>query len=179
MPSNAKANPDDIDIVSLWGAVRRGLPRLLVLTFGAGILTYATLSTMALRYTSEAQRHPPRHESVPDGREDRRRRQRHAEDEGGDQYPGEALLSTDLLLKVASKLKLATARVQSRAGGLGLFANHRLLRLSKIRAGNGRQPSAIVTRQLEITSPGNRASAFAFPRPIRSCRHSPTGWPGL
>ena len=55
MRSNTKANPDDIDIVSLWGAVRSGLPRLLIFTLGAGALTFAVLSTIAPRYTSEAQ----------------------------------------------------------------------------------------------------------------------------
>ena len=55
MRSNTPANPDDIDIVSLWGAVRQGLPRLLVTTVGAGVVTFGVLSTMASRYTSEAQ----------------------------------------------------------------------------------------------------------------------------
>jgi hypothetical protein len=35
--------------------VRKGLPRLLVLTVGAGVVTFGVLSTMAARYTSEAQ----------------------------------------------------------------------------------------------------------------------------
>ena len=171
MPSNAKANPDDIDIVSLWGAVRRGLPRLLVLTFGAGILTYATLSTMALRYTSEAQLAIVAKSTnpFPDGRE-----KMGAADSVTPRMDKEAintqvraLLSTDLLLKVASKLKLAELpEFNPRAGDLDLFSKiTRLLGLSKIRAGETVDDTvlAIVTRQLEIASPReSRAISIRF-----------------
>lgn len=49
------ASPDDIDIGVLWITLRRRLPGILALSALAGALTYGTLSTMAPRYTSEAQ----------------------------------------------------------------------------------------------------------------------------
>ena len=180
MPSNAKANPDDIDIVSLWGAVRRGLPRLLVLTIGAGILTYATLSTMALRYTSEAQLAIVAKSTnpFPDGRE----KMGGADsvtprmDKEAINTQVRALLSTDLLLKVANKLKLAELpEFNPRAGDLDLFSKiTRLLGQSKIRAGETVDDTvlAIVTRQLEIASPReSRAISIRFSSADpRSCR---------
>lgn len=54
MRANAKASPDDIDITSLWGALRRSLKSLVLWSVMAGALTYALLSLVAPRYDSEA-----------------------------------------------------------------------------------------------------------------------------
>jgi len=51
---NTQAN-DDIDLMSLFGALRRSLPKILLFSVLAGALTYGVLSMMAPRYTSEAQ----------------------------------------------------------------------------------------------------------------------------
>ena len=49
------ASPDDIDISSVWRALRRALPKLLLLSLVAGGIAYAALSSFPPRYTSEAQ----------------------------------------------------------------------------------------------------------------------------
>lgn len=138
MRSNSKANPDDIDIVSLWGAVRRGLPRLMIFTIGAGVVTFAALSTMASRFASEAQLAIVAKSTnpFPDGRE---------KTSGNDSVTPRmdkeaintqvrALLSTDLLLKVANKLKLGElAEFNPRVGDVDLFSKvTRMAGLAKI-----------------------------------------------
>ena len=55
MSKTKQPTPDDIDITSLFGAVRRAFFRLLMATALVGIAAYAVLSTIAPRYTSEAQ----------------------------------------------------------------------------------------------------------------------------
>lgn len=55
MPTRTQPTPDNIDIVSLFGAVRRSLRTLLIATAIIGGGTFAVLSTMAPRYASEAQ----------------------------------------------------------------------------------------------------------------------------
>lgn len=49
------ASPDDIDISAVWRALRRALPKLILMSIAAGGIAYATLSTFPPRYTSEAQ----------------------------------------------------------------------------------------------------------------------------
>jgi polysaccharide biosynthesis transport protein len=49
------ATPDDIDIVTLFAAVRQSLPKILVCTLLIGGTTYAARSIMLPRYTSQAQ----------------------------------------------------------------------------------------------------------------------------
>ncbi|MGF1649989.1 MAG: Wzz/FepE/Etk N-terminal domain-containing protein [Hyphomicrobiaceae bacterium] len=46
---------DDIDLMSLFGALRRSLPKLLLYSAIVGALTFAFLSLMAPRYSSETQ----------------------------------------------------------------------------------------------------------------------------
>ncbi|SDP17576.1 Uncharacterized protein involved in exopolysaccharide biosynthesis [Filomicrobium insigne] len=55
MRDKSFASPDDIDLMALWATLRRAMPKLLVLTLAAGILTYVVLSMMAPRYTSQAE----------------------------------------------------------------------------------------------------------------------------
>jgi uncharacterized protein involved in exopolysaccharide biosynthesis len=49
------ASPDDIDITAIWRALRRSLPKLIILSLAVGIGAFAILSTLTPRYTSEAQ----------------------------------------------------------------------------------------------------------------------------
>ncbi len=50
-----QANPDNIDITTLWRTLRRGLPRVLLLSLIIGGLTYLILSLMTPKYASEAE----------------------------------------------------------------------------------------------------------------------------
>lgn len=49
------ANPDDIELASVWRAIVRSLPRLLIVSALAAGATYAILSMVAPHYQSEAQ----------------------------------------------------------------------------------------------------------------------------
>lgn len=161
MRSNSGASPDDIDIVSLWRAVKRGLPRLALFALGAGVLTFAALSTMASRYTSEAQLAIVAKSTnpFPDGRD----KQGQADsvtsrmDKEAINTQVRALLSTDLLLKVAKKMELAgRPEFNPRAGDLDLYSKAmRLAGLAKIREGETVDDTVLASigRQLEIASP--------------------------
>ncbi|MFN3869473.1 MAG: Wzz/FepE/Etk N-terminal domain-containing protein, partial [Hyphomicrobiaceae bacterium] len=54
MRANSHASPDDIDITSIGGALKRSARNLVLATLLAGGLTYAVLLTIAPRYSSEA-----------------------------------------------------------------------------------------------------------------------------
>jgi polysaccharide biosynthesis transport protein len=161
MRTASGANPDDIDIVSLWGAIKRGLPRLLMFTIGAGVLTFAALSTMAPRFTSEAQLAivAKTTNPFPDGRD-----KPGSSDSVTPRMDKEAintqvraLLSTDLLLKVAKKMDLASLpEFNPRVGDLDLYAKAmRIIGLAKIRDGETVDDTVLagIGRQLEISSP--------------------------
>ncbi len=49
------AEPQDIELSTLWSSVLRSLRNLLILTSLAGIATFVVLSLMAPRYTAESQ----------------------------------------------------------------------------------------------------------------------------
>lgn len=49
------ANPDDIDVATLWKSLRRSLPMLALLSIVTGGATFLALSQVAPRYTSESQ----------------------------------------------------------------------------------------------------------------------------
>ncbi len=55
MRGTTKASPDDIDITSIWGSLRRSGRWLVLAAMVSGGLTYAVLSMMAPQYMSEAQ----------------------------------------------------------------------------------------------------------------------------
>src|SRR4051812_17542970 len=55
MRSPNAATHDDIDVLSLWQAIKRNFTRLVMVAVGVGALTFGVLSTMAPRYSSEAQ----------------------------------------------------------------------------------------------------------------------------
>jgi len=55
MQSRVHASPDDIDMASVFGALKRSLRWLILLSLLLGGLTYATLSLVAPRYQSEAE----------------------------------------------------------------------------------------------------------------------------
>jgi tyrosine-protein kinase Etk/Wzc len=122
MRAQTYASPDEIDITVLWAAVRRALPRLLVLCMLAGIVTFGVLSLVAPRYESEAQlaivgkgtanpysdpsRAPTTQQSVS-VRMDKEAINTHVR----------ALLSPDLAEKIADEMKLAERVEFNRALG--------------------------------------------------------------
>lgn len=55
MRANTNASPDDIDVTSIWSALKRSGRNLAVASLLVGGLTYGVLSLMAPRFTSEAQ----------------------------------------------------------------------------------------------------------------------------
>lgn len=55
MRSTTHASPDDIDITTIWGALKRSGKSLILASLLTGGATYAVLSMMAPRYLSEAQ----------------------------------------------------------------------------------------------------------------------------
>jgi polysaccharide biosynthesis transport protein len=161
MRSNTQASPDDIDLLSIWSAIRRTLPLLLGLTIGAGVLTFGVLSTMAPRYTSEAQlaigtktTNPfPDGKDKPAGSDSATQRM----DPAAINTQVRALLSNDLLLKVARKLELEKVpEFNPREGDLDLFSKAmRLAGLARIREGETVDETMLATigRQLEVASP--------------------------
>ncbi len=111
MRASTHATPDDIDITSVWGSLKRSLPKILLACILAGGLTFGALSMMAPRYASEAQlaivakstadptRDPRRDAGSPDGiatRMDKEAINTHVR----------ALLSPDLGQKIVTELKL-------------------------------------------------------------------------
>lgn len=55
MRANINASPDDIDVTSIWGALRRSGRNLVLTSLLVGAGTFGVLSMMAPRYLSEAQ----------------------------------------------------------------------------------------------------------------------------
>ena len=55
MRGTSQASPDDIDITSIWGSLRRSGKLLILAALLTGGVTYAVLSMMAPQYMSEAQ----------------------------------------------------------------------------------------------------------------------------
>ena len=106
----ARAPVEDIQLSTLWQAVRRSFKTLLVASALVGGATYAVQSTMAPRYTSDSQleftakRNNPFPEAGdrPAGPDNAARL-----DQAAINTHARALLSSDLLLKVANDLKLA------------------------------------------------------------------------
>lgn len=129
----------DLDIFALWEALRKGITKLLILALLAGGATYAVLSSMAPRYTSEAQLAitskitNPFPEARSQGgsadsvtpRLDREAINTHVK----------ALMAPDLLLTVAHKLKLSERpEFNSARGSVDLYS--RILRMAGIGAPN-------------------------------------------
>lgn len=55
MPARREASPDDIEMSTIFGALRRNLPRLVLWSAAAGALTYGALMQLAPKYQSQAE----------------------------------------------------------------------------------------------------------------------------
>ncbi len=161
MRSHRAASADDIDIMSLMAALKRSLPRLLIVTIGAGALSFGVLSTMAPRYSSVAQLAIVAKSTnpFPDGRDRNTPSDSVTSrmDKEAINTQVRALQSTDLLLKVANGLKLSQLpEFNPRAGDLDTFAKiSRLIGLAGLRPGETVDDTVLATlaKQLEISSP--------------------------
>lgn len=109
MRSQFPASPDDIDLTMLGTAARRALPKLLVAMLVVGGVCFAVLSQLTPKYTSQAQieiifgnplelRRTSGNTEVVTVRMDKEAVATHVR----------ALMSTDLALKLAAEMKLAT-----------------------------------------------------------------------
>ena len=157
--SQSNASPDDIDITSLWAALKRSLLKLTAVSAIAMGATYGVLSTMAPRFTSEAQLAIVSKSFNP------------LPDDPGKQSMGDstnkmdpaainthvkALTASDLLIRVAKGLNLAKSpEFNSAAGDLDLFTTfQRTVGLAGTRTGESDEDRvlAIVTKQLEVSA---------------------------
>ncbi len=156
------ASPDDIDIAGLWSSLLRSLPRIAVLSAAAGALTYGLLSTMAPRYTSEAQlavvakgaqnpfADPRRDAAAPDAiavRVDKEAINTHVR----------ALMSPDLARRIAEEMQLAgKVEFNTALGHLDTFGRlSRMVGMGGVRAGESEADRVLGAffKSLEVYSP--------------------------
>jgi succinoglycan biosynthesis transport protein ExoP len=156
----AQLQPEpDIQLFALWQAVKRSWKPLLIAAGVIGALTYGAMSLMASRFTSESQlefvsrRNNPLPEAgeraaVPDNaaRLDQAAMNTHAR----------ALLSSDLLLKVAGELKLRNRpEFNSAVGSLDTWtALNRMAGIGVAPPGETEEERvlAVVRRQVEVSA---------------------------
>ncbi|MBA4171153.1 MAG: lipopolysaccharide biosynthesis protein [Hyphomicrobium sp.] len=162
MRTSNHASPDDIDIGTLWASLKRGLPRLFMLSALAGGATYGVLSMMAPRYTSEAQlsvvakgsqspfSDPKREGAAPDSVSvsvDKEAINTHVR----------ALMSPDLARRIAEDMKLNTKKeFNSALGSLDTVGTLlRLVGLAGPRPGESEQDRVLGAyfKSLEVYSP--------------------------
>jgi uncharacterized protein involved in exopolysaccharide biosynthesis/Mrp family chromosome partitioning ATPase len=162
MRTSQHASPDDIDLGTLWSSIKRSLPKVLVLSAVAGGMTYAVLSAMAPRYTSEAQlsvvakgaqnpfADPKRENAAPDAvtiSVDKEAINTHVR----------ALLSPDLARRIAEEMKLNTRKeFNSALGSLDTVGSVlRLAGLAGPRPGESEQDRVLGAffKSLEVYSP--------------------------
>lgn len=163
MRASPHASPDDIDIVSVWGSLKRSLRPILLCSLLAGGLTYGVLSLMAPRYASEAQLAITAKGSAADPFRDPRREGGTSDavtvrmDKEAINTHVRALLSPDLAQKVITELKLdKKAEFNSAAGSPDTLTS--LLRMAGIGAPKKSQSDldrtlATYFKQLEVYSP--------------------------
>jgi polysaccharide biosynthesis transport protein len=155
--SQSNASPDDIDITSLWAALKRSLLKLTAVSAIAMGATYGVLSTMAPRFTSEAQLAiVAKNNPLPDDA-----KQPSSNDAQIKMDPAainthvRALTASDLVIQVAKDLKLAKLpEFNSAVGDLDLFTGlQRRLGMAGPRAGESDEDRVLATvaKQLEVS----------------------------
>jgi polysaccharide biosynthesis transport protein len=157
--SQMNASPDDIDITSLWAALKSSLLKLTAVSGIAAAATFGVLSTMAPRYTSEAQMQiVAKTDPLP---------QDNANRSSGDvtikvdpaavNTHVKALTASDLLIQVAKEMGLSKrAEFNSAVGDLDAFTGfQRKLGMAGPRPGETDEDRVLanVTKQLEVSSP--------------------------
>lgn len=162
MRSTTHASPDDIDITSIWGALKRSGKSLILVSLFTGGATYAVLSMMAPRYLSEAQltvmakgaanpfSSPKVDMASPDSlgvRMDKEAVNTHVR----------GLMSPDLMNKIATELKLNTMPEFNSALGSSdkIDALLRVAGLSGPRPGESERDRVLgaFSKRLEVYSP--------------------------
>lgn len=162
MRSTSHASPDDIDITSIWGALKRSGKSLILASLLTGGATYAVLSMMAPRFSSEAQltvmakgtanpfSSPKVDMASPDSlgvRMDKEAVNTHVR----------GLMSPDLISKIATELKLNTMPEFNSALGSSdkIDALLRVAGLSGPRPGESERDRVLgaFSKRLEVYSP--------------------------
>ena len=113
MRATTHASPDDIDVTSIWGALKRSGRNLALASVAVGALTYGVLSMMAPRYMSEAQLSIVAKETAnpfttPKGDIGSAESLGQRMDKEAVNTHVRALMSPDLANRIAGELKLAT-----------------------------------------------------------------------
>lgn len=153
----AYAEPD-IQLATLWQAMRRGFRPLLLTTVALGALTYGGLSLIASRYTSESQLEftAKRNNPFPDAG-DRQGGNESATprlDKEAINTHARALQSPDLLRRIAGDLKLRNkAEFNSAVGSVDTWTTlQRLAGFAGPRPGESEDERvlSVVTRQIEV-----------------------------
>jgi polysaccharide biosynthesis transport protein len=157
--SQSNASPDDIDITSLWAALKRSLLKLTAVSALAMAATYGVLSTMAPRFTSEAQLAIVSKSFNPlpdDPNKVSNSDSTNKMDPAAINTHVKALTASDLLIRVAKGLNLAkNPEFNSAAGDLDLFTSaQRMIGMAGPRNGESDEDRvlAAVTKQLEVSS---------------------------
>jgi polysaccharide biosynthesis transport protein len=157
--SQSNASPDDIDITSLWAALKRSLLKLTAVSAIAMGATYGVLSTMAPRFTSEAQLAIVSKSFNPlpdDPNKVSNNGDTNKMDPAAINTHVKALTASDLLIRVAKGLNLAkNPEFNSAAGDLDLFTSiQRMIGMAGPRNGESDEDRvlATVTKQLEVSS---------------------------
>jgi polysaccharide biosynthesis transport protein len=157
--SQSNASPDDIDITSLWAALKRSLLKLTAVSAIAMAATYGVLSTMAPRFTSEAQLAIVSKSFNPlpdDANKVSNSDSTNKMDPAAINTHVKALTASDLLIRVAKGLNLAkNPEFNSAAGDLDLFTTaQRMVGMAGPRNGESDEDRvlAAVTKQLEVSS---------------------------
>lgn len=157
--SQSNASPDDIDITSLWAALKRSLLKLTAVSALAMAATYGVLSTMAPRFTSEAQLAIVSKSFNPlpdDPNKVSNSDSTNKMDPAAINTHVKALTASDLLIKVAKGLNLAkNPEFNSAAGDLDLYTKaQRMIGMAGPRNGESDEDRvlATVTKQLEVSS---------------------------
>ncbi|MCB1521346.1 MAG: lipopolysaccharide biosynthesis protein [Hyphomicrobiaceae bacterium] len=162
MRATHHASPDDIDITSIWGSLKRSGRSLILASLLTGGLTFAALSMMAPRFMSEAQLQvvaketsnpftsPKREGSAPDSAQYR-------VDKEAVNTHVRALMSPDLANRIAGQLKLGELKEFNNAlGSVDSFdAAQRMIGLSGPRAGESEHDRVLNAffKRLEVYAP--------------------------
>jgi polysaccharide biosynthesis transport protein len=158
MSAHPPASPDDIDITSLWAALKRSLLKLTAVSALAMAATYGVLSTMAPRYTAEAQLAivAKSFNPLPDDAKQSMGDTTNKMDPAAINTHVKALTASDLLIKVAKSLNLAgSPEFNSAAGDLDAYTSfQRRLGLAGPRAGESDEDRVLanVAKQLDVSS---------------------------
>ncbi|CAN0266116.1 unnamed protein product, partial [Phaeothamnion confervicola] len=149
----------DIQLATLWLAIKNGLKGLVIAALAIGVVTFGALSLIAPRYSSESQLEfvSKRSNPFPEGNQRTSSPDSTARlDQAAINTHARALLSSDLLLKVANELKLPSRpEFNSAIGSVDTWS--RILRIAGIGAPAAGETEeervlSVIRRQIEVAA---------------------------